>query len=106
MLAFLVLTAVSFALLGFIIGIWAKNMEQLQLIPLLIVTPLIFLGGAFYSASMLPPFWACGDPVQPGALPDLGLPLVVLRQSPTCRWACRWSAVALFLGARAVRRSG
>ena len=57
MLAFLVLTAVSFSLMGFIIGLWAKNFEQLQLVPLLIVTPLVFLGGAFYSASMLPPFW-------------------------------------------------
>lgn len=57
MLAFLVLTCVAFALMGFIIGLWAGNFEQLQLIPLLIVTPLIFLGGAFYSISMLPPFW-------------------------------------------------
>ena len=58
MLAFLVLTALSFALMGFILGIWARNFEQLQLVPLLIVTPLVFLGGAFYSVSMLPPFWA------------------------------------------------
>lgn len=57
MLAFLVLTCLSFALLGFIIGIWAGNFEQLQLVPLLIVTPLIFLGGSFYSISMLPPIW-------------------------------------------------
>ncbi|THH34429.1 ABC transporter permease [Aliishimia ponticola] len=57
MVAFLVLTCISFALLGFIIGIWAKNFEQLQLVPLLIVTPLVFLGGSFYSISMLPPFW-------------------------------------------------
>ncbi|TWI29908.1 ABC transporter permease [Paracoccus sulfuroxidans] len=57
MLAFLVLTAVSFALLGFIIGLWAKNFEQLQIVPLMVITPLVFLGGAFYSASMLPPFW-------------------------------------------------
>lgn len=57
MLAFLVLTCLSFALLGFIIGIWAGNFEQLQLVPLLIVTPLIFLGGSFYSISMLPPVW-------------------------------------------------
>jgi hypothetical protein len=48
---------VSFALVGFIIGIWARNFEQLQLVPLLIVTPLVFLGGAFYSISMLPPLW-------------------------------------------------
>ncbi len=57
MLLFLVLTCISFALLGFIIGIWAKSFEQLQLVPLLIVTPLIFLGGSFYSISMLPPIW-------------------------------------------------
>ncbi|WP_417207597.1 ABC transporter permease [Antarctobacter sp.] len=57
MLAFLVLTCVSFALLGFIIGIWAKSFEQLQLVPLLVVTPLVFLGGSFYSISMLPPAW-------------------------------------------------
>ena len=57
MLGFLILTAISFALFGFIIGIWAKNFEQLQLVPLLIVTPLIFLGGSFYSISMLPPVW-------------------------------------------------
>ena len=57
MLAFLVLTCVSFSLFGFIIGIWAKNFEQLQLVPLLIVSPLVFLGGAFYSISMLPPAW-------------------------------------------------
>ncbi|MCB2111567.1 MAG: ABC transporter permease [Defluviimonas sp.] len=58
MVAFLILTAVSFSLLGFLIGIWAKNFEQLQIIPLMVITPLVFLGGAFYSASMLPPFWA------------------------------------------------
>ena len=57
MLVFLVLTAVTFCLLGFIIGILAKNFEQLQVVPLLIITPLVFLGGSFYSISMLPPFW-------------------------------------------------
>jgi ABC-2 type transport system permease protein len=57
MLAFLVLTSVTFSLFGFIIGIWADNFEKLQLIPLLIVTPLTFLGGSFYSIDMLPPFW-------------------------------------------------
>lgn len=57
MIAFLLLTAISFALLGFIIGIWAKSFEQLQLIPLLVITPLVFLGGSFYSISMLPPVW-------------------------------------------------
>jgi ABC-2 type transport system permease protein len=57
MLLFLVLTAVTFSLMGFIIGIWADGFEKLQVIPLLIVTPLTFLGGSFYSISMLPPFW-------------------------------------------------
>jgi ABC-2 type transport system permease protein len=57
MLAFLVLTAVTFSLLGFIIGIWAEGFEKLQLVPLLIITPLTFLGGSFYSIHMLPPVW-------------------------------------------------
>ena len=57
MIAFLVLTAVTFSLLGFIIGIWADGFEKLQLVPLLIITPLTFLGGTFYSISVLPPFW-------------------------------------------------
>ena len=57
MLAFLVLTAVTFSLFGFIIGIWADGFEKLQVIPLLIITPLTFLGGSFYSLSVLPPFW-------------------------------------------------
>lgn len=57
MILFLVLTSVSFALLGFILGIWARSFEQLNLVPLLVVTPLVFLGGSFYSITMLPPFW-------------------------------------------------
>jgi len=57
MLGFLVLTAITFSLFGFIIGVWADGFEKLQIVPLLVVTPLTFLGGAFYSISMLPPFW-------------------------------------------------
>ena len=57
MVLFLMLTAVTFSLVGFIIGIWADGFEKLQLVPLLIVTPLTFLGGSFYSIQMLPPFW-------------------------------------------------
>jgi len=57
MIVFLVLTAVTFSLFGFIIGIWADGFEKLQVVPLLIVTPLTFLGGSFYSIDMLPPFW-------------------------------------------------
>ena len=66
MAAFLVLTATTFSVFGFVIGIWAKGFEQLQLIPMLIVTPLTFLGGAFYSIDMLPPGWrtvALANPV-------------------------------------------
>jgi len=57
MVVFFLLTCISFALFGFIIGLWAENFEQLQLIPLLVITPLVFLGGSFYSIDMLPPLW-------------------------------------------------
>ncbi len=57
MLGFLVLTCISFSLLGFIIGLWADNFEKLQLIPMLVITPLVFLGGSFYTIDMLPPAW-------------------------------------------------
>ncbi|MCB5200941.1 ABC transporter permease [Neorhizobium sp. T786] len=57
MVVFLVLTAITFSLAGFIIGIWAKNFEQLNIVPMLVVPPLTFLGGSFYSIDMLPPFW-------------------------------------------------
>ncbi|NOX44032.1 MAG: ABC transporter permease [Gammaproteobacteria bacterium] len=57
MLGFLILTCISFSLFGFIIGLWANNFEKLQLIPMLVITPLVFLGGSFYSVNMLPPVW-------------------------------------------------
>jgi ABC-2 type transport system permease protein len=57
MVGFLILTAVTFSLFGFIIGLWAESFEQLQIVPLMVLTPLTFLGGAFYSISMLPPVW-------------------------------------------------
>jgi ABC-2 type transport system permease protein len=57
MLAFLLLTAITFSLLGFVLGIWADGFEKLQIVPLLIITPLTFLGGSFYSIKVLPPFW-------------------------------------------------
>ena len=57
MLAFIVLTALSFSLLGFILGIWADNFEKLSVVPMLVITPLVFLGGSFYSTEMLSPFW-------------------------------------------------
>ena len=57
MIFFLLLTSITFAMFGFIIGLWADNFEKLQLIPILIITPLVFLGGSFYSINMLPEFW-------------------------------------------------
>lgn len=57
MMAFLLMTCVAFSLFGFIIGLWADNFEKLQLVPLLVITPLVFLGGTFYSIDMLPPLW-------------------------------------------------
>ena len=57
MMAFLILTCITFSLFGFIIGLWADNFEKLQLIPMLVITPLVFLGGSFYSINMLPPAW-------------------------------------------------
>ena len=57
MVLFLSMTCISFSLFGFVLGIWANNFEQLNLVPMLIITPLVFLGGSFYSISMLPPFW-------------------------------------------------
>lgn len=57
MLVFLLLTCISFSLLGFIIGLWARDFEKLQIVPLLVITPLVFLGGTFYSIDMLPPVW-------------------------------------------------
>lgn len=65
MLMFMVLTAVTFSMLGFIIGIWADNFEQLNLVPMLVVPPLTFLGGSFYSIDMLPPFWAAVSHLNP-----------------------------------------
>jgi ABC-2 type transport system permease protein len=66
MIAFLLLTATTFSLFGFIIGIWAKGFEELQFIPMLVMTPLTFLGGAFYSIDMLPPAWRTVSLCNPG----------------------------------------
>ena len=78
MLSFLVLTAVTFSLFGFIIGIWADGFEKLQIVPLLIITPLTFLGGSFYSISILPPLWQTVSSVQSRSLPGQRLPLELL----------------------------
>jgi ABC-2 type transport system permease protein len=65
MILFLGLTAATFSLFGFILGIWADNIEKLQIVPLLIITPLTFLGGSFYSIKMLPPFWQTATLINP-----------------------------------------
>ena len=90
MVLFLVLTAVTFSLFGFIIGIWADSFEKLQIVPLLIITPLTFLGGSFYSIAMLPPLLAEGDPVQPGRLSGQRLPLELLRRRRRRASASAW----------------
>ena len=77
MLLFLAVTCISFAMFGFIIGILARNFEQLNLVPMLIITPLVFLGGSFYSISMLP-LLANSHFVQPCRVPDFSVPLVIL----------------------------
>jgi len=80
MLAFLVLTALSFSLFGFIIGIWADGFEKLQIIPLLVITPLTFLGGSFYSIHVLPPFWQSVTLFNHRRLLDQRLPLELFRE--------------------------
>ena len=79
MLLFLVLTCVTFSLFGFIIGIWAEGFEKLQIIPLMVVTPLTFLGGSFYSINMLPPMWQKTLPFEPRGVPCQRLSLEFLR---------------------------
>ena len=84
MVLFLVLTAVTFSLFGFVIGIWADSFEKLQLVPLLIITPLTFLGGSFYSVDMLPPAWRVVTLFNP-IVSGQRLPLVVLRDRRRAR---------------------
>ena len=86
MVLFLVLTAVTFSLFGFVIGIWADSFEKLQLVPLLIITPLTFLGGSFYSVDMLPPAWrvvTLFNPIVYWSAASAGRST----GSPTCTWA-------------------
>ena len=85
MVLFLVLTAVTFSLFGFVIGIWADSFEKLQLVPLLIITPLTFLGGSFYSVDMLPPAWRVVTLFNPIVYSGQRLPLVVLRDRRRAR---------------------
>jgi len=82
MVAFLILTAVTFSLLGFILGIWADGFEKLQIVPLLVITPLTFLGGSFYSIKMLPPFWQTVTLANPVAV-SAG----AFMKSPMSAWA-------------------
>ena len=85
MLAFLVLTAATFSLFGFIIGLWADSFEKLQVVPLLVITPLTFLGGSFYSISMLPHVWQTITLFNPDRLSRQRLPLELLRDRRRAR---------------------
>ena len=98
MLAFLVLTAVTFSLFGFIIGIWADGFEKLQIIPMLVVTPLTFLGGSFYSINMLPPGWRTITLFNPVVYLISRLPLELLRDRRRQRRPCSLGMTLAFLG--------
>ena len=97
MLLFLVLTALTFSLLGFIIGIWADGFEKLQLVPLLIITPLTFLGGTFYSIDMLPPFWQAVTLLNPVVYLVSGFRWSFYGMGDVSIWASL-GMIALFLG--------
>ncbi|WP_269580955.1 ABC transporter permease [Roseibium sp. Sym1] len=98
MVAFFMLTAITFALLGFIIGIWADNFEKLQFVPLLIVTPLAFLGGSFYSINMLPEFWQKVTLVNPVVYLISGFRWSFYGQADVSLWLSLL-ATTIFLGA-------
>jgi ABC-type multidrug transport system permease subunit len=92
MVAFLLLTSIAFSLFGFIIGIWAKSFEQLSIIPSLIVTPLTFLGGAFYSIDMLPPHGArsaCSIPSSIWSAASAGASMALAMSASGSAWASR-----------------
>ena len=96
MLAFLILTAISFSLLGFILGIWADNFEKLSVVPTLVITPLVFLGGSFYSTDMLPSFWQTVSQLNPVLYLVSGLRWSFYEISDVNVWASLGS-VLLFL---------
>ncbi len=96
MLLFLVLTSVTFSLLGFIIGVWADGFEKLQIIPLMIITPLTFLGGTFYSISMLPPFWQTVTLFNPVVYLVSGFRWAFYEQSDVSIWVS-FGMITLFL---------
>ena len=86
MIAFLILTSVSFSLFGFMLGIWADSWEKLQVVPLLVVTPLTFLGGSFYSIDILPSLVAHDYPLQSRRVPDQRISLELLRALRCRAW--------------------
>ena len=96
MMAFLILTAISFSLLGFILGIWADNFEKLSVVPTLVITPLVFLGGSFYSTDMLPSFWQTVSMFNPVLYLVSGLRWSFYETSDVNVWASLGS-VLLFL---------
>ena len=102
MLLFLVLTSLSFSLFGFIIGIWADGFEKLQIIPLLVVMPLAFLGGTFYSIEMLPPFWHVVSLFNPVVYLVSGFRWSFIGAADVSVWTSLAMTVAFLLGCLAV----
>lgn len=97
MLLFIVFTSVSFSLLGFILGIWADNFEKLSVVPMLVVTPLVFLGGSFYSTDMLPPVWQSVSLMNPVLYLVSGLRWSFYEISEVDVWVSMISVIAFML---------
>jgi ABC-2 type transport system permease protein len=98
MVLFLLLTCISFSLLGFIIGLWAKDFEKLQIVPLLVITPLVFLGGTFYSIDMLPPAWQTVSFFNPVVYLVSGFRWSFFEVADVSVWLSLWMIVLFMLG--------
>lgn len=98
MVLFLLLTCISFSLLGFIIGLWAKDFEKLQIVPLLVITPLVFLGGTFYSLDMLPPAWQTVSFFNPVVYLVSGFRWSFFEVADVSVWLSFWMIILFMLG--------
>jgi ABC-2 type transport system permease protein len=98
MVLFLLFTCISFSLLGFIIGLWAKDFEKLQIVPLLVITPLVFLGGTFYSIDMLPPAWQTVSYFNPVVYLVSGFRWSFFEVADVSVWLSLWMIVLFMLG--------
>jgi len=98
MVLFLLFTCISFSLLGFIIGLWAKDFEKLQIVPLLVITPLVFLGGTFYSIDMLPPAWQTVSFFNPVVYLVSGFRWSFFEVADVSVWLSLWMIILFMLG--------